>query len=115
MTAAVTAAGYLLVMALLATGLRLMPGRARPPRRTGTGLGRPALLRQALATACGGWLLLTAVAAVFALVPGGLGGGFLWAAANGTALLTGLALPLFLAASLAETRLRERRARRLRR
>jgi preprotein translocase subunit SecY len=87
------AAGYLLVMAALAIGLR----RHRRPRWT-------RLIRHALSTVIAGYLLLGAVVIIARVA-----GQFLHSAFTGTALLLAVALPAFATVSgLTEWRRRRR-------
>ncbi|WP_326765279.1 hypothetical protein OG978_12440 [Streptomyces sp. NBC_01591] len=106
--------GYLLVMGLLGTGLFIT--RRRPPRAWTTarrlapaptvGRGRPAFVRQVAGTALGGYVTLTTVTVGYYQGVAHLGAGFLMSAVTGTALLLGIALPVFLLASWAATRRR---------
>jgi uncharacterized protein DUF6256 len=61
--------------------------------------GRAALIRRVLTTAAGGYLLLMAVVVAYYYAIARVGGEFLQSAVTGTALLIGLALPVFAAAS----------------
>ena len=82
------------------------PGRgpATPPS-PGQRTGRAALARQIAGTVIGGYLLLMAVIVAYYLGVAWVGPGFLESALTGTALLLGLAAPVFLALSwLAERR-----------
>ena len=116
------AAGYLILMSALGFGLRRLyrprgassgadrrPGRARatppdPGRRTGWA----ALVRQVAETVVGGYLLLMAVVVAYYFGVARVGSGFLESAVTGTALLLGLAAPVFAALSwLAERRGRD--------
>ena len=73
----------------------------RPAPRT----GRAALARQIAGTVIGGYLLLMAVIVAYYLGVARVGPGFLESALTGTALLLGLAAPVFVALSwLAERR-----------
>jgi len=98
--------GYVLVMAYLALGLRLL---RRPERATPARTGWPALIRRVAGTAAGGYLLLVAVAAGYDRWVAHPGGGFVASAVTGGALLTALALPAFLAATWLCTRRKDRR------
>ena len=112
-------AGYLILMSALGFGLRRLhrprgappgpgerPEQARatppgPPSRT----GRAALARQIAGTVIGGYLLLMAVIVAYYLGVARVGSGFLESALTGTALLLGLAAPVFAILSwLAERR-----------
>ncbi len=113
------AAGYLILMSALGFGLRRLyrprgavsgagpqPGHgpATPPA-PGQRTGRAALLRQIAGTVVGGYLLLMAVIAAYYFGVARVGPGFLESALTGTALLLGLATPVFAALSwLAERR-----------
>ncbi|MGP4114888.1 DUF6256 family protein [Streptomyces sp. 4N509B] len=122
---AVMGAGYALLMALLAFGLRAgaagAAGRTtgaagrRAPRRVPAGRWRrgwPGLVRQVAGTVVGGWLLLVAVVVGYYHGVAGLGGGFLGEAFTGLTWLLCLVLPPLFAASWLEDRLRRRRGRR---
>ena len=82
------------------------PGRgpATPPS-PGQRTGRAALARQIASTVIGGYLLLMAVIVAYYFGVARVGSGFLESALTGTALLLGLAAPVFVALSwLAERR-----------
>ncbi|MFD0343402.1 DUF6256 family protein [Streptomyces sp. NPDC127117] len=106
--------GYLLVMGFLAAGL--IVARRRPPGAWTTarrlapaatvGRGWPALVRQVVGTALGGYVTLTIVTVAYYRGVAHLGAGFLTSAVTGAALLLGIALPVFLLASWAATRRR---------
>ncbi len=121
------AAGYLIWMSAPGFGLyrlyrpRGSPSGAGPPpiqeRSTppsqepatppapGQRTGRAALLRQIAGTVIGGYLLLMAVIVAYYFGVARVGPGFLESALTGTALLLGLAAPVFAALSwLAERR-----------
>jgi hypothetical protein len=127
------AAGYLILMSALGFGLRRLyrprgsppgaeppPGQgeqpdrapATPPGRApatppgpGQRTGRAALARQIASTVIGGYLLLMAVIVGYYFGVARVGPGFLESALTGTALLLGLAAPVFVALSwLAERR-----------
>ena len=123
------AAGYLILMSALGFGLRRLyrprgaqsgagprPGQgpATPPApgqgpatppAPGQRTGRAALLRQIAGTVVGGYLLLMAVIVAYYFGVARVGPGFLESALTGTALLLGLAAPVFAALSwLAERR-----------
>ena len=126
-------AGYLILMSALAFGLYRLyrprgapsgaeppPGQgeqpeqapATPPGRApatppgpGQRTGRAALARQIASTVIGGYLLLMAVIVAYYFGVARVGPGFLESALTGTALLLGLAAPVFVALSwLAERR-----------
>jgi hypothetical protein len=103
-------AGYLILMSALAFGLRRLyrprkalpgpeppPGRGKQPEQART--GRAALARQIAGTVIGGYLLLMAVIVAYYLGVARVGPGFLQSALTGTALLLGLATPVFAALS----------------
>ncbi len=107
------AAGYLFLMSMLGFGLRLLyrprrapsaadeppdPARATPPG-PGPRTGRAALLRQVAGTVVGGYLLLMAVVVTYYSGVARVGPGFLESVVTGTALLLGLAAPVFAALS----------------
>lgn len=117
--------GYVLLMGALVIGLwlsrrpprpdRAKPGRARrrarlPPLPEPWQHGWPRLLRHLAATAVGGYLLLMAIVVLYYYGVAHVAGSFLDSAVSGCALLIGLCLPIFVAASW----LTERRARRAR-
>ena len=82
------------------------PGTApATPAGPGQRTGRAALARQIASTVIGGYLLLMAVIVAYYLGVARVGPGFLESALTGTALLLGLAAPVFVALSwLAERR-----------
>ena len=82
------------------------PGRAPvTPPGPGQRTGRVALARQIAGTVIGGYLLLMAVIVAYYFGVARVGPGFLESALTGTALLLGLAAPVFVALSwLAERR-----------
>jgi hypothetical protein len=113
------AAGYLILMSALGFGLyRLYRPRGAPsgtgpqpghepatPPAPGQRTGRAALFRQITGTVVGGYLLLMAVIVAYYFGVARVGPGFLESALTGTALLLGLAAPVFAALSwLAERR-----------
>jgi hypothetical protein len=113
------AAGYLILMSALGFGLRRLyrprgapsaadtqPDRARTtPPSPGQRNGWAALVRQVAGTIVGGYLLLMAVVVAYYFGVARVGPGFLESAVTGTALLLGLAAPVFAALSwLAERR-----------
>ena len=85
---------------------RTPPGRApATPPGPGQRTGRAALARQIAGTVIGGYLLLMAVIVAYYFGVARVGPGFLESALTGTALLLGLAAPVFVALSwLAERR-----------
>jgi uncharacterized protein DUF6256 len=128
------AASYLILMSALAFGLRRLyrpnpsaaakrppPARPTPPASTPPAPAAPsptqsgprpragwaALLRQVASTVVGGYLLLMAVVVAYYFGVARVGPGFLESAVTGTALLLGLAAPVFAALSwLADRRRR---------
>jgi small-conductance mechanosensitive channel len=117
------AAFYLILMTALGIGLLLLQRRGTGPmspagqsgrRSAGPGSPRrgwPALIRHALGTAAGGYLLLLAVVTGYYYAIARVGGHFLTSAVTGFALLIALALPVFAARSwLAERAHRRDRA-----
>jgi hypothetical protein len=82
------------------------PGRApATPAGPGQRTGRAALARKIASTVIGGYLLLMAVIVAYYFGVARVGPGFLESALTGTALLLGLAAPVFVALSwLAERR-----------
>ena len=99
--------GYLLIMGTLAVGLRMLrrpasaayrprqvPGALRRP-----GPGWPRLIARLLGTAVGGYLTLMAVVVLYYYGAAHVGGQFVPSAFTGCALLLGLSIPVFLAAS----------------
>jgi hypothetical protein len=116
------AAGYLILMSALALGLRLLyqsratqgdPGQLPGPGPAGSGRGSSwaALARHVTGTVVGGYLLLMAVVVAYYYGVARVGPGFLQSAVTGTALLIGLAAPVFAAASWLAGRLRRWRGR----
>jgi len=126
-------AGYLILMSAIAFGLRRLyrprqaapgpeppPAQAEQPEQAPATLpsprpatppgprsrtGRAALARQIAGTVIGGYLLLMAVIVGYYFGVARVGPGFLESALTGTALLLGLAAPVFAALSwLAERR-----------
>jgi hypothetical protein len=107
LTVGVMATGYLLAMAYLAWGRRILQrGTPNPPvaRR-----GWPGLVRQVVGTAAGGYLLLMVVVVGYYYGLARVAGRFLLSAVTGGLLLIGISLPVFFGASWVETRLRRRR------
>ncbi len=113
------AAGYLILMSALAFGLRRLyrPGATQPdrppagPPGSRQRSGWAALAWQVIGTVAGGYLLLMAVVVGYYFGVARVGPGFLESAATGTALLVGLAAPVFAAASWLAERPRRRRGR----
>jgi hypothetical protein len=124
-------AGYLIIMATLALGLRLARrASARPGSGDTAEAGRPAgiaeagqpagtrvtaagwwrLARRVGGTMVGGYLLLMAVVILYYYLVARVGGAFIKSAFTGCALLIGLVTPVFAAASWLTERRRERRA-----
>ena len=104
------AASYLILMSALGFGLRRLyrPGSAPRPTPPGSApqVGRAAL-RQVAGTVVGGYLLLMAVVVAYYFGVARVGPVFLESAVTGTALLLGLATPVFAALSwLADRRRR---------
>ena len=114
--------GYALIMGALALGLLLArrsaraaggtqaarlagrPGLARRERHSLSVAGRlkpgwPRLIAQYLATAVGGYLLLMIIIILYYHFVAPVGGNFIVSAFTGCAMLIGLSLPVFLAAS----------------
>ncbi|MET9968936.1 DUF6256 family protein [Streptomyces sp. NPDC006356] len=117
-------AGYLLVMGYLAVGLLLLrrhgPGpekaAGKPERRLAKQLapgaprrGWPGLIRQVLGTAVGGYVLLMTVVVGYYYGVARLEGRFLTSAFTGSALLVGIALPVFFTVSWLTERQRRKR------
>ena len=116
------AAGYLILMSALALGLRRLyrpratqagPGQSPGAGSAGSrrGGGWAALARQVTGTVVGGYLLLMAVVVAYYYAVVRVGPGFLQSAVTGTALLIGLAAPVFAAASWLAERLPRQRGR----
>ncbi len=119
--------GYLLIMTALGFGLRRLcrpkagdrPERSLPAERPGgprtaaeSRRGWLALARRVTGTAVGGYLVLMAVVIAYYYGVARVGRGFLKDALTGNAMLIGLALPLFWAASWLTERYRGRVPRR---
>jgi hypothetical protein len=115
--------GYLVIMATLGFGLyRLCRPKAGdrharslpverpggPPAATGSRRGWVALAWQVTGTAVGGYLLLMAVVIAYYYGVARVAGDFLKSAFTGTAMLIGIAVPLFGAASWLTERCRRR-------
>jgi hypothetical protein len=114
------AAGYLILMSALALGLRRRyrsratqaeHGQPAGPGLAGSrpGGGWAAQAWHVTGTVVGGYLLLMAVVVAYYYAVARVGPGFLQSAVTGTALLIGLAVPVFAAASWLAERLRRRR------
>ena len=113
--------GWLILMAVLAIGLRLSwradrDPRSAPPRgpagSSRAGLGWPALLRHGLTTAAGGYVLLVAVVVGYYYLIARVGGDFIDSAFSGTAVLIAIAIPVFAVLSWLTEHRRARRDRR---
>jgi len=113
------AAGYLILMSALALGLRRLyrpratqaePGQSAGPSPAGSRprSGWAAQARHVTGTVVGGYLLLMAVVVAYYYAVARVGPGFLQSAVTGTALLIGLAAPVFAAASWLAEGLRRR-------
>jgi hypothetical protein len=116
------AAGYLILMSALALGLRSLyrpqatkaePGQSAGPSPAGSGQrsGWAALARHAIGTAVAGYLLLIAVVIAYYYAFARVGPKFVQGAVTGSALLIGLAAPVFAAVSWLAELLRRRRGR----
>lgn len=97
-------AGYLILMAVLAVGLRLQRRRAAVglplTRLTGRrDRGWPALIAHVLTDALAGYLVLAAVVIIYYYGVARVGSNFLDSEFTGTALLLGISLPLFIGLS----------------
>jgi hypothetical protein len=119
--------GYVLLMGALAIGLRLSrrasSRAAGTPRRGRRGPARwlrlpevwqhgwPRLLRHPAGTAVGGYLVLMSIVVLYYYLVARVAGSFLDSAVTGCALLIGLSLPIFAAASWLTERRAARRAR----
>lgn len=108
---AVILTGYMLVMGCLAIGLVIQARSPAAPNRRREGAGWPAFVREILVTAVGGYLTLMAVVIGYYYGVARLGGNFIADAFGGSAMLIGLAFPVFLAASWISERRRRRRVR----
>jgi Family of unknown function (DUF6256) len=107
------AAGYLFLMSALGFGLRRLyrsrgtpsgrvegpDGRRTTPPGPGQRTGWAALVRRVAGTVVGGYLLLLAVVVAYYFGVTRVGPGFLESELTGTALLLGLAAPVFAALS----------------
>lgn len=112
---------YVIFMAALGLGLRALRRRGTgpvaetggPPGGQNTVPGAPrrwaALIGHVLRTAIGGYLLLIAVSFAYYYGVARVGGEFLYSVITGPALLIGLTMPVFAAASWASERKRGRR------
>ena len=116
-------AGYLVIMATLGFGWhRLRRPKAGDRRERGLAAGQPGgpraaagsrrgwllLARHVAGTAVGGYLLLMAVVIAYYYGVARVGGDFVKSAFTGTAMLIGIALPLWGAASWLTERRRQR-------
>jgi Family of unknown function (DUF6256) len=107
--------GYLILMVILAVGLRTQRHRTaagRPlTRLTGRrDRGWPALVLHVLTDALAGYLLLVAVVVLYYYGVAKVGGSFLDSAFTGTALLLAISLPVFFLVSwLAQRRQAQRK------
>ena len=106
--------GYLILMIILAVGLRTLRHRVAAGKPTTRLTGRrdrgwPALILHVLADALGGYLLLMAVVVLYYYGVARVGSDFLMSAVTGCLLLLGISLPLFLAASWLTQRRQQRR------
>jgi hypothetical protein len=107
--------GYVLLMGVLAVGLWAARRRVRAGRPLTRYTGRldrgwPAFLWHVLADALGGYLLLASVVVLYYYFVARVGSNFLDSAFSGSAVLLGLALPVFFAASWLSLRRRDGRA-----
>jgi Family of unknown function (DUF6256)/Family of unknown function (DUF6186) len=110
-------AGYLILMSALALGLRRLyrppaapsgPSSGPASASGSAGSGWAALTRHVTGTVVGGYLLLMAVVVAYYYAVARVGPGFLGSAVTGTALLIGLAAPVFAGASWLAEGLRRR-------
>jgi hypothetical protein len=107
--------GYLILMVILAVGLRVQRRRtaAGHPLTRLTGRrdrGWPALILHVLTDALAGYLVLAAVVVLYYYGVAKVGGSFLDSAFTGTALLLAISLPVFFLVSwLAQRRLAQRK------
>jgi Co/Zn/Cd efflux system component len=109
--------GYVILMVVLAVGLRTQRRRAAAglpiTRLTGRrDHGWRALILHVLTDAVAGYLVLMAVVVLYYYGVARVGSNFLESAFTGTALLLALALPLFIAASWLTERRTQRRTQR---
>jgi hypothetical protein len=107
--------GYLLIMGVLAAGLRALRRLPRDvdARTRSRAAARPkrgwfSLLRLGLGTALGGYLVLMAIVVLYYYGVARVAGQFLESAVTGCALLLAISLPLFGAASWLVERWRQR-------
>jgi hypothetical protein len=119
------AAGYLILMSALGFGLRRLyrprktpsgaemwpDGRRTTPPGPGQRTGWAALVRRVAGTVAYGYLLLIAVVVAYYFGVARVGPGFLESEVTGTALLLGLATPVFIALSWLSERRRNSRPR----
>jgi Family of unknown function (DUF6256) len=106
--------GYLIVMVILAVGLRNARRRTRAGRSLTRYTGRidrgwPAFLYHALTDGLGGYLLLAGVVVLYYYFVARVGGSFLDSEFSGSAILLGIAFPIYFAASLLRQHRRGRR------
>jgi hypothetical protein len=92
--------GYLILMVVLAAGLRLQRRRAAAGRPVTRLTGRrdrgwPALILHVLTDALAGYLLLAAVVVLYYYGVAKVGGSFLDSEFTGSALLLGISLPVY--------------------
>jgi|SRR5271165_1065472 len=109
--------GYLILMVILAVGLRIQRRRAAAglPSTRLTGRrdrGPRALMLHVLTDAVAGYLVLMAIVLLYYYGVARVGSNFLESAFTGTALLLAIVLPLFGAASWLTQRLAQRASRR---
>jgi hypothetical protein len=107
------AGGYALLMIILAVGLWVLGRRTAAGRPLARATGRrdrgwPALIGHVAADVIGGYVLLMAVVVLYYYGVARVGSSFLASAFSGSALLVGICLPVFLAASWVTNRRRER-------
>jgi hypothetical protein len=105
--------GYLILMAVLAAGLRIQRRRASAglPSTRLTGRrdrGWRALIAHVLTDAFAGYLVLAAVVVLYYYGVARVGSNFLDSEFTGTALLLGISLPVFFAVSWLTQRRRDR-------
>jgi Family of unknown function (DUF6256) len=105
--------GYVILMVILAVGLRVQRRRARAglPDTRITGRfdrGWLAVIVHVVADAVSGYLLLGAIVVLYYYGVARVGGNFLDSAFTGSALMLGISVPLFAGASLLVERRRRR-------